>query len=459
MNRVVDEGGRRIAPGPPGHFLFGSLRDLRRDTLQFYTESRRQFGDVVRFRAFRSSCWHLLSHPDHIDYVLRENQRNYPKGIVNRTLERVVGGGLLTSEGDAWLRQRRLSQPAFHRQRLVALADTITGLAGAAVERWRPYARQGRSFDVSAEVMRLTLEIVIKTLFSADLGAREEAVVSALTLVREHIYQRFLRVLPVPDSLPTAANRRFLKACAELDEAVYHIIRARREKAEDTGDLFSMLMLARDEDSGEGLSDEQLRDAVMTFIVAGHETTASMLAWVWHLLATHPEAERRLWDELAAVLGGRPAGAEDLPKLQYTKMVIEESMRLYPPAWGMGRRAVEDDEVGGYFIPAQSVVVMLQYVTHRHPDFWERPEEFDPERFTPALSAARPYFAYFPFGGGPRQCIGNYFSVMEAQLILAAVAQHYRMRHADSRPVVPEPSVTLRPHGGMRMLLSERAAA
>jgi cytochrome P450 len=264
---------------------------------------------------------------------------------------------------------------------------------------------------------------------------------------------RLMSVLKFPASFPTPKNRRFRRAIAEADRIVYELINERRRGAGNPEDLLSLLMAARDEETGEGLSDEELRDQSLTIIGAGYETTTQALAWTWYLLAKHPQAEEKLRAEVSQVLGGRTPAFEDLPNLKYTLMVFQEAMRLYPPAWMITRAAIEADEIGGYRVPAKSEILLLPYITQRHPHYWEKPEEFFPEHFLPEKVSARPRFAYFPFGGGPRQCIGNNFALMEAQLIIAMVAQEYRLRLADETAIEPEASVTLRPRGGVRMKL------
>lgn len=327
----------------------------------------------------------------------------------------------------------------------------MTDAAELMLDRWRTHAEQGRAVDVFSEMMRLTLEIVGRTLLSSDVSGDTDAVGQAVTILREHVNYRAMRLFTLPERFPTPRNLRFKRALRTVDTVVYGMIEERRRAGRDTGDLLSMLLLTRDEETGEGMSDKQLRDEVMTIFLAGHETTASVLAWTWYLLSAHPEVEGRLHDELSQVLDGRPPTFEDLPHLKYTRMVIEESIRLYPPAWSVGRTAIADDEIGGYRIPANSQVTLSPYVTHRHRAFWENPERFDPERFTPERVAERPRYAYFPFGGGPRQCIGNEFAMMEAQLILAMVAKTYRLRQIPGHPVEPEPVITLRPRHGVLM--------
>ena len=446
--------GAPFAPGPRGHFLFGVAAEVMRDPIRFYMRMRRDYGDVVRMRTLPGFHWHLVSHPAGVERVLQTNQQNYPKGkLFNKPLGLLVGQGLLTSEGEFWRRQRRLAQPAFHRQRINALGETMTAATERMLERWREFERDGRPFDLAAETTRLTLQIAGLTLFGVDLSDAASRVGSALRVAFEHLNYRMMYPWALPEVIPTRRNRRFLRARRLLDEVVYDVIRERRRRDEDAGDLLSMLLLARDEETGEGMSDEQLRDEVMTILIAGHETGAAALAWAWYMLARHEEVEGKLCDELAGVLGGRTPAVADLPSLPYTKMFFDEVLRLYPPAWGMLREARETDEIGGYRIPAGTPLTVSQYVTHRHPEFWDEPERFDPERFTPERVAARPKFAYFPFGGGSRQCIGNSFALMEAQLVLATVAQHFRPRLAAGQTVEEDPTFTLRPRGGVLVTL------
>lgn len=457
MTAVASRAGRRTPPGPRGHPLFGSVRDAQRGGPQFYVDARQRFGDVIRFRSYGPLGWYMISHPDDIEYIVRGNAANYPKGIWSGFLEPLVGQGLLTSEGDLWRRQRRLEQPAFHRQRLAALGATMAGAAEALGERWSAYARDGRPFDMMAEMSQLTLRVVGQTLLGADTSGEAARVTPAVTEGIDYVQYRLDHLFPLPEWVPTRRNRQFQRARAALDRLVYGIIDQRRRTGEDTGDLLSMLLLARDEETGEGMSDQQLRDEVMTIVLAGHETTAVTLTWTWYLLAKHPEVADKLRAELDATLGGRTPRIEDLANLPYTRMTIEEALRLYPPAWMLGRQAKEADEIRGYHIPAKALITCSQYVTHRHPDFWTDPERFDPERFAPERAAGRPRFAYFPFGGGQRQCIGNNFALMEAQLVLATLAQRYRPCPVPGHPVEPEPMLTLRPRHGMPMTLHERA--
>lgn len=457
MATTITSPHRRIAPGPPGVPILGNTFDLGRDPLHYYPEMRRRYGDVVRFHGLRGATWFLIAHPDDIEHVLKS--KHYPKGIITEPLKSLVGNGLLTSEGEFWRRQRRLAAPAFHRQRLVGLGDMMVQAADRATERWRLAARSGQPVDVAADMMRVTLEIVGRALFSVDVSDEADDVARVLPFALEYVNYRSMHPFALPEQFPTPRNLRFRRARRTLDAIVYRMIEERRRSGEDNGDLLAMLLHARDEDTGERMNDQQLRDEMMTLFLAGHETTAVMLAWAWYLLAQHPEAERKLHAELDAVLAGRLPTMEDLPRLPYTRMVMEETLRLYPPAWAIGRQGTIDDELRGYHIPRNAPLLISPYLTHRHPDFWEQPERFDPEHFTAEKSEHRPKFAYFPFGGGPRICIGNSFALMEGHLLLATFAGRYRLRLVPDHPVTPEPTVTLRPKHGIRMTIEERSAA
>jgi len=446
-----------VPPGPRGQWLFGSGPEASRDPLAFYRRVWREHGDVVRMRALPWFQWYLVAHPAGVERVLQTNQSNYrkPKLFV-RPLGLVTGNGLVTSEGEFWRRQRRLAQPAFHRQRLALLGETMTRAAARMVEGWAgTHARTGEPFDVAEEMSRLTVRIAAETLFSADITPDAARFGDALKVALENISHRMRYPFVAPEFVPTARSRVFRAARRTLDEVVEGIIRARRRDTADRGDLLSMLMLARDEETGEAMDDRQVRDEVMTLLIAGHETTAAGLTWAWYLLARNPAAGERLRAELSAVLGGRAPSVEDLPSLPYTRMVFDETLRLYPPAWGQPRQSVAADEVCGYRIEGGRMLIVSQYITHRHPDYWERPEEFIPERFSPELSAARPRFAYFPFGGGARQCIGNRFALMEAQMVIATVAQHFLPAPADEAEPELDATFTLRPRGGLRMRLQQ----
>jgi cytochrome P450 len=442
------------APGPRAIWPLGQLVQFRRDPLTFLARLAREYGDVARCKAGPQSIY-LLNHPDHVRDVLVTHNARFKKGRALQRAKRLLGEGLLTSEGDFWRRQRRLAQPAFHRQRIDAYARVMVEYAVQSSSRWR----DGQTLNLSEEMMRLTLAVVGKTLFDAEVESDADEVGAALTEVMNLFDYLMLPFSELLEKLPLPPQRRFLRARAQLDAVIYRIIEERRRSPEDRGDLLSTLLHAVDEEGDRtGMTDEQLRDEVMTLFLAGHETTANALTWAFYLLAQNPEAESRLHEELDAVLeGGRLPNAEDYAALRYTEMVVSETMRLYPPAWGVGRLALEDHEVGGYLIPRGSLVLVSQYVMHRDPRFFADPERFDPERWTPEAKAARPQFSYFPFGGGPRRCIGESFAWMEAVLILATLARRWRLRLIPGRTVEAQARITLRPgKGGVPVRAEER---
>jgi cytochrome P450 len=410
----------------------------------------RDYGDIVTMRYYNFRVY-FVSHPDFIEQVLVTHNRKFMKGRILRKNRRLFGDGLLTSEGDFWLRQRRLAQPAFHRGRVGSYADTMVRYADRLVAEWK----DGDERDIHAEMMRLTLQIVAKTLFDADVDREARQVGHALEAIME-LNSDFRKLMLTPNWLPTPRNIRAAIATRRLDKIIFRFIEERRTSGKDTGDLLSMLLAARDED-GSRMTDQQLRDEAITIFLAGHETTANALSWTWMLLSQNPAVEAKLHAELDSILAGRTPSLDDLPKLPYTGHVITESMRLYPPAWGMARVAIEDVEIGGYPIPKGCGVSLAQWVVHRDARWFEAPEEFRPERWEADLLKRLPRFAYFPFGGGPRQCIGNNFAVMEAGLLLAAIAQRFRIRLVAGHPVVPMPSITLRPRYGIRGRVEARA--
>jgi cytochrome P450 len=433
------------------------LAAVRRDPVGTFMDAARRFGDVA-YMQIGPRHGFLASNPADIKHVLADNARNYRKSPLYDKLRRSLGQGLVTSEGAYWLRQRRLAQPAFHRQRVAALASVMTRTALETVARWAPVADRGAPVDVADEMMHLTQAIILRTMLGTDPGPEADEVARAWPIVNRHIGESFWS-LGLTDSWPTPKNRRFERARDVLDRVVFRLIDQRRRRGGEERDLLSMLISARDEETGEAMTDVQLRDEVMTFFLAGHETTSLTLAWTWYLLSQHPDVQRRLEAEIDAVLGGRAPEFADLDRLPYARMVIEESMRLYPPAWGFSRQALGPDVIGGYPLPAGWLVFVLPYVMHRHPSYWDQPERFDPTRFTPERTAARPKFVYLPFGAGPRQCIGNQFAMVEAHLVLTTVTQHYRLRLVPGHRVEPWPLITLRPRHGIKMVIESRSRA
>lgn len=421
------------------------------DPLGYFSGIVREYGDIVGLRILNFRIY-LVNHPDYIEDVLVNHPRKFIKGRVLQANKRVFGRGLLTSEGDFWLRQRRLAQPAFHRARIAGYASTMVEYTERLLNEWQP----GEERDLHKEMMRLTLQIVGKTLFDADVERDAQDVGKSLELLLE-LGANFGRAIFIPQWLPTPTNLRLEYAIRRIEKVLYRIIAEKRAAGRDAGDLLSMLLAAQDED-GSRMTDKQLRDEAITLFLAGHETIANTLSWTWWLLAKNPAAEAKLHAELRTVLGGRAPSLDDLPKLAYTNHVITESMRLYPPAWGSARTAIEDHEIAGYKVPRGSGVSFAQWTVHRDPRWYDAPEEFRPERWEGDLVKQLPRFAYFPFGGGPRLCIGNNFALMEAALILATTAQKYRFRLVEGHPVVPLASITLRPRYGIRAVLEARSA-
>ena len=438
--------------GPRGRPLVGNIGEFNRDQLGFYTRCVREYGDVVPVR-LGSARGLMVYHPDAIEEVLVTRNRDFVKSRGVRLFKALIGDGLFVSEGELWLRQRRLMQPAFHRQRIAAYGEIMAAFAARHVAGWRP----GAILDMQDEMMRITRDIVAKTLFDAEVAEDARAITDASEIVMEFFGERLRSLLAlVPLWLPTPANLRAHRAIRRLDAVVFRMIADRRRSPGDRGDLLSLLLQAQDADDGSRMSDRQVRDEVMTLFLAGHETTAVALSWTWYLLAQHPEVEARLADELRTALDGRAPTVADLPALRYPEMVVTEAMRLYPPAYGLGREAVRPTSVAGHPIPAGLIVIAPTWAVHRDPRWFAEPDAFRPERWAGDAVRRLPRFAYFPFGGGPRQCIGNTFAIMEAVLILATIAQRFRLALVPGQQVTPVPYVTLRPEPGIRMRVELR---
>jgi cytochrome P450 len=449
-----------LPPGPRGNFLLGNMPEMLRDSLGFLTAARRDYGDVARLRL--ANRWFILiNNPDGVKHVLQENNHNYGKGAFSvDSMSLFLGNGLLLSEGDLWLRQRRLMQPVFHRRVITGFADQMVTQTRVMLDEWDALT-PGQPVDVAQAMMRLTLDIATQALFSTRVKDDTSSFDWALTTIAEDINFRFMVPFYPAPVIPTPRNRRLMAALKTLESILFGIIDERRRwisaGRELPDDLLTLLMQAQDPQTGEKMSDRQVRDEVATLFAAGHETTAVTLAWCWHLLSLNPEVERRFHAELAQVLGGRDPSVADLGNLPYTRMLVDETLRLYPPAWVTNRQALAEDEIGGWRIPAGGIVWLSPYVMHRHPAYWADPDHFDPLRFSPENQEGRPRFAYYPFGGGPHQCIGQGFALMETPLILATIAQRYRLLAKPGHLVTPEPMVTLRLRGGLPMLLHRTA--
>lgn len=452
----VSTAATETAKFPPGPTSFLSSLVFRpgRDPLTFFCGLVAQYGPVVYLRS-NGERLYLVTEPRHVKDILVTNQRKFKKG---RGLERsrpLLGDGLLTSEGDAHLRQRRLIQPAFHKERIAGYAKAMIDVAARTSDRWV----DGATLDVDAEMMRLTLGIVGKTLFDSDVDALTKDVGQAMTDVMNSFWLRMVPFADAIERLPIPSLRRAREGRATLDRIIYGLIAERRRSPGDRGDLLSMLLLAQDEeDQGRGMSDQQVRDEAITLFLAGHETTANALAWTWYLISQSPEVEAKLHAEIDRVLQGRLPTAADVPALGYVERVVTESMRLYPPAWLIGRRAIEDYRIDDYPVPSGAIVLTSPYITQRNARLFPQPERFDPDRWTPEFKAALPPFAYFPFGGGTRKCIGEGFAWMELVLVVATLARDWRLRLVPGHPVVPQPVVTLRLKHGLKMTLERRAS-
>ncbi len=446
------------APGLKHRPGFVNLIARQLDPLDFYLKLARKYGDLVYLKMGPVEGF-LVNHPDYIRDILVVNQKKFGRPVGAKILSRVLlGNGLLTSEGEFHLRQRRMMQPAFHRQRIAVYARVMSQYAVRTSERWQRLP-ESESLDIAEEMMRLTLAVVGKTLFDADVEKDAAEVGAAMEEVISIIDHTMSPLNILFSKLGFRMNQRFAAARATLDTIVYRIINERRQTGEDRGDLLSTLLLAVDEEGGTGgMTDEQVRDEALTLFLAGHETTALGLTWTWYLLSQHPEVEAKLHAELDETLGGRVPGFEDIPRLRYTEMVFAESLRLYPPAWLFGRGTLVDQELAGYHIPARSTIFISPYVVHRDPRYYPDPLKFDPERWTPEAKESRPKFAYLPFGGGNRVCIGEGFAWTEAVLIIATLAQKWRLRLAPGHPVEPKAMLTLRPKYGMKMHLEPRVA-
>lgn len=435
-------------PRPPGPA--GNLKDFQSDMLAFL-EKCAGYGDVSYFQILDDHIY-FINKPELIERVLLgTNDRDFSMSPGDSLSRLIFGNGLATSVGDEWKRQRKLAQPAFHSKRINAYAETMTTYAKQMLATWH----FGETRDVHADMMRLTMAVLVKTLFGLDMAGQANIAIEALEVVMRELSHRFRDPLPI--STPTPSNIRFLQAMEQLNEVIYAIIRERRANANDTGDLLWMLLNAQDE--AGGMDDELIRDQAMTLFIAGHDTTALTPTWIFYLLAQNPEAEAKVVAELSTVLNGRAPTLDDLPQLLYTEQIIKEAMRLYPPAWCVdGRIALNDCVLDGWHVPKGAMVMMSQWVTHRDPRWYPDPARFDPDRWTDEFVKHLPKYAYFPFGGGPRVCIGNAFALMETRLILATFLQRVKPNLVPGQTVVPESSIifTLRPKNGLQMILTAR---
>ena len=444
------EPGVHLPPGPKLSRLGALTYSFTRDPLVFLTNLARTYGDLASY-TMGGERLYFVNNPQWIKDILVTHNRNFTKSRGLDRTKKLLGNGLLTSEGSFHLRQRRLLQPPFHRERIVGYGQTMVDTTDRLRRTWT----NGATLDIAQEMMRLTLSIAGKTLFSVDVESQAAEVGRALTDVMESFWLTMTPFAEAIERLPIGPMHRAKLARRRLDAMIYTMIAERRAAARDRGDLLSMLLLAQDDD-GSMMSDQQVRDEAMTIFLAGHETTANALTWTWYLLSQSPDDEARLHAELDRALGQRLPAVADLPSLPFVERVVTEAMRLYPPAWAIGRRAIEPYAIDAYVAPARSIFLMSQWVMHRDARFYDQPDRFRPDRWTPAFKTALPRFAYFPFGGGPRQCIGESFAWMELVLVVATIAQQWKLRLVPGHPVVPQPLVTLRTKHGMKMTVIPR---
>jgi len=461
MTASVDEASslerpRELAPGPPADPVFGHVRMMRADPFGFLLRCMVDHGDVVRLKLFGETV-HLVTHPEHIRHVLQRHWRTYDKRTRSTAkMSLGMGSGLVTSNGDEWRRQRRLTQPAFHHQRIQGFSACMTRLADELAARWAQLADTGAVVDVHGEMIGLAMRVLQETLFGLSPDeASIQSVAAAVKFLEKDTFARFVSPFDAPLRWPTPRNLRFRAKLRELDAILFqHIAEKRRNPGND---LLTMLIEARDADDGRPFSDQELRDQVVNLLLAGYDTTAATLTWTFYLLSRHPEAQRRVRGELVATLDDRPARFEDLPKLEYTRSVIQETMRLYPAVWLMKRRAVADDEIGGYAIPEGSGIFVSPWATHRRPGSWQDPEAFDPTRFTTFKAVGHTVPGYLPFGDGPRLCIGNSFALTEIQLVVATLLRRFRLELVPGRPAVPNPLFVVSPRDPVLMRVTHAA--
>ncbi|HEV2381964.1 MAG TPA: cytochrome P450 [Terriglobia bacterium] len=434
-------------PGPKGHFLLGVLPEIREEDVKFATRIAREYGDIVYMRVVNIPTY-LISHPRYIEEILVTNYRNFIKAVYLRESRRLFGDGLLTSEGDLWVRERRMGQRAFRHEHIDTYAEMIVGCTEHLLEGWQ----DGQVRDVNQEMMRLTLEIIARVLFGRDIGGEIEEAEAAISVYLDQFADRF-GMYAVPEWIPTPGNVRYRRAMRKLDGIIYGAIREGRQSSNGGEKSLLSALLQAQKTYGFEMSDRQLRDEMATLFFTGHETTGLALTWTLFLLGENPEAEAHLLQQLDEVLEDRPATLADLRRLPYLDWVIKESLRLYPPAYGVVREALKDCVIGGYTIPKGATVAMFQWVVHRDPRFFDDPEVFRPERWADGLAERLPKFAYFPFGGGPRICIGREFALLETALVLATVMRRFRFRTVPGHRTWPLPSLTLRPEYGIKMSL------
>jgi len=440
----------KTIPGPRGYPLLGVMPEMVSDMLGLFTNTAREYGGIAQFKLLNKT-YLLVTNPDYVKYILQDNYKNYVRGRSVETGRVLLGNGLPLIDGDFWLRERRILQPAFHRERLEKLANVVTNVIDGFIQDWEAKSRTDQALDLDDEMMRLTLTVIIKSMFSAEIDDKIQSLSQAFNVASKFMLWRSQQMWAPPLSVPIPRNVEYIQALKVLNDTIYPLIEDRRKNPKD--DLLGMMLEMHDANTGEGMSDQQARDEVVTLFFAGHETTAATMAWAFYLLSQHPEVEEQMRVEIKNVLNGRQPAFADLPKLVYLQQVINEVLRLYPSAYLFAREAVVDDLLDGYAIPANTLIFITPFVTHRDPKYWPDPERFDPDRFTAEQVARRPRHVYYPFGEGPHVCLGNNFALMEMQLILAMTLQRFRLRLLPNHPIAFKPEATLRPKYGMKMTI------
>lgn len=442
----------RVATGPRGRLVFGSMRDLQRDPLGLLMRARAEHGDVVRFRYFGPFAWYFFAHPDAVEHILVSHPQDFPKGAFGRVLDLIIPNGLASTDDAVWARQRRLVQPGLHTSAIAGLGDTIVAATREHVERWLDATRDGRFIDVPQAMLRLSLDIAGRALLGSDLGTGVDVLRRYADLALSQLNERVLHPLSPLPFLPTPRVLRYRRAVRRANATIAAIVARRRHEPDRAGDLLSMLLSAVDED-GRRLDDDEIREQVKTLVIAGYETAGSTLAWFFYNLALRPDVEQRVRDEVRAAGGERGLTAAGIQGLTYTRQVLNETLRLYPPAPWLGRQARRTCEVDGWRVPRGAVVSVSPYVTHRHPAFWAEPETFDPDRFAPEAARQRPRGAFFPFGVGPRYCVGQAFAMLEILLVLATVLPKWRFRLQPGAEVTVRVRGTLQAASGLPMTI------
>lgn len=450
--QTIEQTHLKTIPGPRGLPIFGMMPEMVRDMLGLFTDVNREYGGIAQFKLLNST-YLLVTNPDYVKYILQDNHKNYIRGRSVETGRVLLGNGLPLIDGDFWLHERRLLQPAFHREKIALLASTAGKVIDSFIQKWEHRALNNQPLDLDDEMMRLTLTVIIKSMFSADIDDKIESLSHAFNVASKFMLWRSQQMWAPPLSVPVPRNVEYNRALKVLNDTIYPLIAEARTHPKD--DLLAMMLAMRDEETGEGMSDQQARDEVVTLFFAGHETTAATMTWAFYLLSQHPDVEERVREELKSVLDGRVPSYADLSKLTYTQQVIQEALRLYPAAYLFAREALTADQIDGYPIPPKTLIFITPFITHRNASYWPNPEVFDPSRFTPEQVSSRPRHHYFPFGEGPHICIGNNFALMEMQLILATALQRYRLKLVPNHPVALRPEATLRPKHGMKMILQK----